>query len=105
MCQAYESGQRQRIFQTLPILPEEFGLVNVSSILSLSVAESVAFAFALMHSQLKSVAIHATMYFKGKLPEITSFRELNEETTHSMIHLSISEVLYCIVFIVLYLFS
>jgi hypothetical protein len=92
LCQGFEGGNRQRVFQSLLVLPDEFGLVNITSILSLSLVESIAFAFALMHSPIKSVASHATTFFKAKLPEVTSFRELSEETTHSIIHLTISEV-------------
>lgn len=67
--------------------------MNVSSILGLSPSESIAFAFALMHSQHKYIANISTTFFKTKLPEINSFRDLNTNTIYSIAHyISISKV-------------
>lgn len=67
--------------------------MNVSLILGLTPSESLAFAFALMHSQHKYIANISTILFKSKLLEINSFRDLSENTVHSIIHyLSTSEV-------------
>jgi hypothetical protein len=86
LCQSYESGNRQRVFQTSPMVPEEIGLPNISSLLGLSLAEAVTFAFCLMHSQNKFIAHHATQFFKSRLPEVSSFRDLSENAANTLNH-------------------
>lgn len=76
--------------------------MNVSLILGLSSSESIAFAFALMHSQHKYISNISTSYFKSKLPEITSLRDLNEATTHSIIHYLSTLEVFLILFIYLF---
>ena len=86
LCQIFESGNRQKVLQHDGRLPDEMSLANVSRFLSLSPSQAVAFAFALMHSQYRSILRDATTLLKMKLMEVISFSDLPIDTTHSIVH-------------------
>jgi CCR4-NOT transcription complex subunit 1 len=86
ICAVYEGGNRQKIFQHDSRIPDEISPSNIAKTLKLSPSQTVAFAFALMQSQYRSVVIDAKNLMKSKLPEITSFNDIQEHVVHAIAH-------------------
>mmetsp|Transcript_6288 Transcript_6288/g.12026 ORF Transcript_6288/g.12026 Transcript_6288/m.12026 type:complete len:2318 (-) Transcript_6288:299-7252(-) len=86
ICKIFESGNRQSILQHENRLPDEFSLGNVSRFLKLSPSQSVALAFALMHSQYRSIVRDATTLLKLKLVEVTSLSDIPSDMIHAIVY-------------------
>ena len=86
ICQIFESGNRQKALQHENRLPDDMSLGNVCKFLKLSPSQVVAFAFALIHSQYRSIVRDATQLLKMKIVEVNSFSDLPSDLTHSIVY-------------------
>lgn len=86
MCQIFESGNRQKALQHENRLPDEMSLGNVCKFLKFSPSQAVAFAFALIHSQYRTIVRDATQLLKIKIAEVTSFSDLPSDLIHSIVY-------------------
>lgn len=67
-------------------MPEYF-LGNVCRALKLSASQTAVLAYALLHSQYRSLIQEALKLFKLVLPEISNVSDLTEESIQAVVHL------------------
>ena len=86
VCQAFAGSSRQKLLlQQGNKLPDDT-LSNICKTLKLSTAQTSAFAFALMQSPYRMLAVDASKLLKSKLPEVGSFNDLHEDVLHGLAH-------------------
>ncbi|CAM9216626.1 unnamed protein product, partial [Ectocarpus fasciculatus] len=83
LCQSFEGGAREKMLQMGAQVPEFF-LSGFCKVLNLSASQATVVAFALMHSQYRSLVQEALKLLKSKIIELTSVSDVTEEAVQAL---------------------
>jgi CCR4-NOT transcription complex subunit 1 len=83
LVQSFEGGAREKMLQMGAQVPDYF-LGGFCKSLGLSPSQSAVVAFALMHSQYRSLVQEALKLLKAKIPEMTSVSDVTEEAVQGL---------------------
>ena len=86
ICQIFESGNRQKVLQHENALPGDMSLEVMCKLLNFSTSQTLAVAFALIHSQYRSMVIEAISLIKSMIAEVASFSDLPSDLVHSVVY-------------------